>query len=158
MMNNSRSMISQRLLFGAQALILALVLSIGIQYAFAAFVGPQESPPTCQTGDPGCDAPVHIGSANQVKPGGLSLNTLNVTANSAFLGNVGIGTVSPFSKLDVQDATVPNAFIRLFSTASNGQAYISLKNSVREFWFGTFNQVGGYPDGAFGILRINGVG
>jgi len=56
------------------------------------------------TGAPGggnTPTPVHIGTTNQVKDGGLGLNALSVFGNGYFQNNVGIGTVSPQAKLDV---------------------------------------------------------
>ena len=113
----------KKLIYTLQVVFVALVLSIGVQYAFAAWSGPQNDPPNCISGQAGCDAPIHAGSENQVKPGGLSLNTLNVTAGSALLGNVGIGTVTPASKLEVVGPGIPE--VRISSTDGFGPAQLS---------------------------------
>ena len=57
----------------------------------AAWSAPSNTPPTCTPGNPGCDAPLNIGST-QTKNGGLNI-----------LGNVGVGQSAPNAKLDVSN-------------------------------------------------------
>lgn len=59
------------LLTSLRTLILALVLSIGVSYAYAAWAPPTSAP----TGG-NAEAPVNVGSATQVKAGGLGINGL----------------------------------------------------------------------------------
>ena len=98
-----------------RTLILALILSIGIGYAYAAWSPPSTTPTGGNT-----DAPVNVGSATQVKAGALTIGqlltaygTLRVGSYTAaeappvdgmiVKGNVGIGTASPdpAAKLEV---------------------------------------------------------
>ena len=77
-------------------LVIAFTFALSINYIFAAWTGPIQAPPGGNT-----PTPVHIGTTNQVKDGGLGLNALYVFGNGYFQDNVGIGTVSPQAKLDV---------------------------------------------------------
>src|SRR3989338_11225751 len=77
-------------------LVIAFTFALSINYIFAAWTGPTQAPPGGNT-----PTPVHIGTTNQVKDGGLGLNAISVFGNGYFQDNVGIGTVSPQAKLDV---------------------------------------------------------
>ena len=77
-------------------LVTAFTFALSINYIFAAWTGPIQAPPGGNA-----PTPVHIGTTNQVKDGGLGLNALSVFGNGYFQDNVGIGTVSPQAKLDV---------------------------------------------------------
>jgi hypothetical protein len=83
------------------------VLGISLSVFFLTFVvlawtGPQHTPPTCPSGEVGCDEVLHTGTAAQSKTGGLLLNTGGAT-NGLIIesGNVGIGTSSPDVELEV---------------------------------------------------------
>ena len=71
-------------------------------YVFA-FTGPNQAPPGCISGDPGCDAPVNVSDNPQSKTGGFAVNSGNIAAYGFLVpfGNVGIGTLIPGAKLDV---------------------------------------------------------
>ena len=77
-------------------LVIAFTFALSINYIFAAWTGPIQAPPGGKA-----PPPVHIGTINQVKDGGLGLNALSVFGNGYFQDNVGIGTASPQAKLDV---------------------------------------------------------
>ena len=77
-------------------LTIAFTFALSVNYIFAAWIGPTQTPPLGNT-----PMPVNVGSIAQVKDGGLSLNSLAVFGNGYFQDNVGIGTVSPSAKLDV---------------------------------------------------------
>ena len=79
-------------------LILTIILTVAlsVNYLFAAWVGPTQAPPGGNT-----SAPIHVGSTNQVKDGGLSLDALSVFGGGYFQGNVGVGVVTPTEALDV---------------------------------------------------------
>ena len=98
--------------------ILILVFAVGF-YIFA-WTEPANSPPTCPSGSPGCDAPINVSANNQtfinskilnVKTdgsgsltvaGGLYINGLLRGYNNAiFDGRVGIGLAAPSYPLDV---------------------------------------------------------
>ena len=80
-------------------LILTIILTaaLSVNYLFAAWVGPTEAPPGGNT-----STPIHIGSTNQVKDGGLSLDALSVFGGGYFQGDVGVGVVTPKQKLDIE--------------------------------------------------------
>lgn len=65
-----------------------------------AWTGPTQAPPNGNVA-----APINVGSTDQVKNGGLALNSLGVFGNSALLGNVGISTTDPNAKLNVVGTT-----------------------------------------------------
>ena len=69
--------------------------------AVAAWTGPLSSPPTCNPGNPGCDAPLNISSTPQGK-----------------LGNLGIGTLNPQTTLEVNGAL---KFTNSSSDANDGR-------------------------------------
>ena len=79
-------------------LILAVVLTaaLGVNYLFASWVGPTQAPTGGNT-----STPVHVGTTDQVKDGGLSLDGLSVFGGGYFQGNVGIGVVTPSQDLEV---------------------------------------------------------
>jgi hypothetical protein len=90
-----------------KTLILAVVLvtALGVNYIFAAWVGPTQDPTDGNT-----STPIHIGTTDQVKDGGLSLDGLSVFGGGYFQGGVGIDEVTLSTggeqdlKLDVEGA------------------------------------------------------
>lgn len=61
-------------------------------------------------------SPINTSNANQVKEGGLSLGNLSVTGSVALgtlTGNVGIGTVVPSSKLDVNGSIQASKYLKI---------------------------------------------
>ena len=68
-------------------LILTIILTaaLSVNYLFAAWVGPTEAPPGGNT-----SAPIHVGSTNQVKDGGLSVNALSVFGSEYVQGNLDV--------------------------------------------------------------------
>jgi hypothetical protein len=95
-----------------KVLILALLLVVGIGTVYGDWTNPPGSPPTCPSGTPGCDAPLHIGIQGQVRQAGLTVAAGSNPSNPGFLGfsvlngNVGIGTSAPTSKLEVTSGTI----------------------------------------------------
>ncbi len=79
---------------------LALVLGLGVNYALA-WTGPTSAPPAGNT-----DAPINVSATAQVKNGGLSVTSFLASASASFGGNVGIGTVNPTAKLDINGGTI----------------------------------------------------
>ncbi len=74
-----------------------------ISFVVFAWTSPPGTPPTCPAGEPGCETPLHTGTAGQSKTGGLLLNTGGASTGLIVEhGNVGIGTTSPGAKLDVK--------------------------------------------------------
>ncbi|OYV27488.1 MAG: hypothetical protein B7W98_01680, partial [Parcubacteria group bacterium 20-58-5] len=95
----------------------AVLLSIGVQ-AFA-FTQPSTSPPN---GD--ASAPLDTSANAQAKTGGLLLNTGGAT-NGLIVqsGNVGIGTVSPGAKLEIDGTTAQPVLSIGDSGIDNGNTY-----------------------------------
>lgn len=88
----------KELLHTARLASIAVVIIVAADaFHAAAWTAPSVAP----TGG-NVDAPINVGSAGQFKAGGLVLNTSGA-ANGLIVqsGNVGIGTVSPTQKLDV---------------------------------------------------------
>lgn len=93
------------------------------------WTGPTATPPSGNI-----SAPLNVGTSNQVKDGGLSVNALTVFGNQYVQGNVGIGTTNPTGRLQLAGSTVDlriqdidtaingalNSFVR-FSDSSNTQ-------------------------------------
>jgi len=83
-------------------LILTIILTaaLSVNYLFAAWVGPTQAPPGGNT-----STPIHVGSTNQVKDGGLSVNALSVFGGGWFQGGLDVG-----GKIKVgNDAVAPDA-------------------------------------------------
>ena len=114
-------------------LILTIILTaaLSVNYLFAAWVGPTQSPPGGNT-----STPIHVGSTDQVKDGGLSVDALSVFGGGYFQGNVGVGVVTPTEALDISggvkvgNTTNTNAGTIRWTGADlevyNGSAWVSL--------------------------------
>jgi hypothetical protein len=99
-MKNSFQMINR------VAVITGLVLGAFALAALANWTSPGApgaaiTPPNCPTGDYGCDAPINVGSIDQVKDAGLSVKAFTAYLNSYFAANVGIGVQPTAKKLEV---------------------------------------------------------
>ncbi len=99
-------------------LILTIILTaaLSVNYLFAAWVGPTQAPPGGNT-----STPIHVGSTNQVKDGGLSLDALSVFGGGYFQGNVGVGVVVPTEALDVSGGAKISEGLQIGNT-TNTQA------------------------------------
>lgn len=79
-----------------------LVLALSVNYIYAQWSGAPANPPQNNVA-----TPINEGATDQTKQGaldvlgGVSAGSLLVTNNSAFIGNVGIGTTTPGVPLDV---------------------------------------------------------
>ncbi|MFA6096467.1 MAG: hypothetical protein WC788_02460 [Candidatus Paceibacterota bacterium] len=86
----------------ASVLLSVAICIMAFGYTVIAWSPAPADPPDCPAGYPGCDAPLNVGNAGQTKGGGLILNTAGwPNGLSVAAGNVGIGTLTPDSKLDV---------------------------------------------------------
>jgi len=112
------------------AIILTLGLSISLQSLLAAYTAPLANPATCLTGDPGCDAPLNIGSLLQTKSGALWINTDGISPYGLIVetGNVGIGNTGPSYKLDVSGDT--RATGAAYAASFNCTSDIKLKKDI----------------------------
>ena len=79
----------QKIITKTVVLLAVLTLALSVNYIFAAWVGPTEAPPGGNT-----PTPVHVGTTDQVKDGGLSLEGLSVFGGGYFQGSVGINEVT----------------------------------------------------------------
>lgn len=98
------------------SMILGISLSVFlVTFVVFAFAGPSQNPPACPAGEPGCDAPLHVGTAGQVKDGPLGIEgVFRAYSNLIVDGNVGIGTANPTTRLEVDGNIIASA-----PTASN---------------------------------------
>jgi len=91
--------------------ILTLGLSISFQSLLAAWTAPLANPPVCLSGNPGCDAPISSGSTlvQQAQGSLWVINSAYPTSPNGLIveqGKVGVGTVAPSYKLDVQGGQI----------------------------------------------------
>ena len=66
-----------------KVILLGLVLGLGISVVSADWTQPLAPAPTCMSGNPGCDAPINVGSAFQAKSGVVSLTGLTVNSTGS---------------------------------------------------------------------------
>jgi hypothetical protein len=64
--------------FSRSTILIAGIVIAGFATAVGAWTGPQNTPPTCVSGQAGCDAPLNVGTGSQVKNGALSVNAISV--------------------------------------------------------------------------------
>ncbi len=69
--------------------VLALAITLGVTYAFAAWTGPIASPPNSNV-----DAPINVGTVDQIKSGGLGVDSLAVFGNLGVTGYLQLGTTT----------------------------------------------------------------
>lgn len=97
--------------------IILIGLSISLQSLMAAWLSPTADAPLNNT-----DAPISIGSSQQLKKGSLILNTDgNQNGLVVPFGNVGLGTIFPEAKLDV-NGEVRMGYTGLLCVASSSGA------------------------------------
>ena len=73
----------QKIITKTIILLAVLTLALSVNYIFAAWTGPTEAPPGGNT-----PTPVHVGTTNQVKDGGLSLDALSVFGRGWFQDSI----------------------------------------------------------------------
>lgn len=77
-----------RLPFVLVGLVVGLVFNA---LAVVAWTGPQNSPPICVSGQPGCDPPINVGTTAQIKNGAIGFNNFSAFGNG-LLSGLGVGT------------------------------------------------------------------
>lgn len=77
--------------------IVILIVTFALPNAFADWTAPLTTPPSCPAGDPGCDAPVNVGTVAQIKDGDLTVDAFSALLNSYFAGKLGIGVIPTLS-------------------------------------------------------------
>ncbi|MDP2708896.1 MAG: hypothetical protein Q8O93_02495, partial [bacterium] len=134
--------IFKKTLFFLTAVFLTLGLSIAFQSLLAAWAPPLADPPTCAEGDPGCDPPLNHGPLLQHTHGALWLINENYPTNPYGLivenGNVGVGTVAPSGKLEIESggSGVANSMFYLDNTGAD-DARFRLFTSGGEYYIRT---------------------
>src|SRR3989344_2383584 len=108
---------THELLQSVKILTLALVLSIGVQYASAAWIGPTAAPP-----NENASAPINVGATSQVKSGGLGVT--NFLADSVTVG----GTVNA-SAITAPKFCIGSSCI----TAWGGASSVVILSAVRNY-------------------------
>lgn len=100
-------------------IILAIILSLGVTYVFA-WTPPTATPPGANT-----PAPINVSATSQYKDGALGIGGLiHGYVDAYFDGKVGIGTVTPTQKLDV-NGTVKATGIEMPTGAGMGKVLTS---------------------------------
>jgi|SRR3989344_1413165 len=105
-----------------KTLTLAVILSIGIGYAYAAW-----APPTAAPTGGNAEAPVNVGGATQLKAGGLGINGVLRAYSNIILGddrNISALSVGSFGHKIGREPSDGSLYI------GGGQAYIILQNNV----------------------------
>ena len=74
---------------GVKVAIIALIITLGVTYAYAAWTGPTVAPP-----DGNVNAPINVGTVDQIKSGGIGVDTLAVFGNSSVSGYMKIGSTT----------------------------------------------------------------
>lgn len=83
----------QKIIQTIKIILTVAVLTIGTSYVLAAnWTAPTTAPPTCPNGAIGCDVPVNVGPASQVKLGGLGIGGFFSAKEKAVIGH---GTAAP---------------------------------------------------------------
>ncbi|MEK7635632.1 MAG: hypothetical protein AAB405_00915 [Patescibacteria group bacterium] len=71
--------------------IIIIGLFVGVVFVYADWEPPKFSPTRCDSGDPGCDAPINTGSTLQNKAGSLGINGfIDVLSDAFFRSNVNV--------------------------------------------------------------------
>ena len=108
------------------------LLVAGALLVYADWQAPLHDPTRCDSGNPGCDAPVNVGPSTQFKSGALGVRGIFQTESTAyFLGNVGIGTTSTLQRLTVKGS---DAKILVSGTKAGAIQLQDLRTASRP-WF-----------------------
>ncbi len=130
---------------------LLIIVSFAVVTGFVlAWTEPIATPPTCTTGNPGCDAPLNVSSNAQSKAGDLNIggglkywitklgDSFALKNNAGLIkfilgqdGNVGIGTAAPSTLLEIYKTnTSPVLTISAVAGDSTGDPYISFRTGA----------------------------
>ena len=113
------------LLFG---LVIGLTLALGLT-VYATWSPPTAAPPGCTAGNPGCDAPINVGSEEQRKAGSLVVEgEFSTLSNIAAVGSIAAGMDMTIdgSMLVGELASAPNPaqnYGRIYVNSSDRKLY-----------------------------------
>ena len=79
--------------------VIALVITLGVTYAYAAWTGPTATPPNNNT-----NAPINVGAVDQIKNAGLGVNSLAVFGNGVFSEYMKVGTTTATCNTSINGA------------------------------------------------------
>ncbi len=119
---------------------LGLIVVVGAGYV-SAFTAPLDSPPNCPSGQPGCDAPINVGSLPQTKGGPLTVGGLGIVGDLKFIPS---GLIPPTAGqvLMADSSDLNNGKVK-WGTVSGGGSTTLTQNSCE--WtasVGTFETAG----------------
>jgi hypothetical protein len=136
----------KNILQSMKVLVLALVLSLGINYAFSAPIG-GGTPPLSNV-----DGPLNVGTSIQIKNGDLSVNGFLGTLNAAFMKSVGIGTATPGFPLDIKTSSTDSSPMAFFE--NNSAEGLEIRHTGNSGGYGIANAISlAAIHGSGGIFR-----
>jgi hypothetical protein len=94
----------------AKVIVIGLALGLGVSFVSANWTPPLNSAPTCNAGDPGCDAPINVSTKEQGKAG-LPIAGSILDINGLFSAN----NIHSWSDATVGDPVYhPNSLLKVF--------------------------------------------
>ena len=94
--------------FSLLLLVVLIIMPLSVSTTFAWQGPPPGTPPDCDPAVyPGCNPPINVGSASQVKPGGLSVTSFIANATAVIVGGLNLGSLAlpdPKVILDIKGA------------------------------------------------------
>ena len=121
--------------------VIVNLLVAGVLLVSANWTAPLSVPPTCNAGDPGCDAPLNVGPSTQLKLGALGVNgVFRAFSDAFFSGRVGIGNTTPAARLVVNNGLAGNgnsgdAFAAYANTTDSAIRAVQSNSSGRAGYF-----------------------
>lgn len=135
------------------AVILTLGLSISFQSLLAGYTPPLDSPPTCASGNPGCDAPLDKSSYVNAKSGPLWINTSGIGYPGLWVtGKVGIGSNAPSASLQI-NPPVSTEGLRIISDSATSP--LNIRNNANTADIFRIDQSGTLQVGAIPWSRLS---
>jgi hypothetical protein len=141
-------------------IVVAVALAAGVSYA-STWTAPLSSPPTCVSGNPGCDAPINVGSLAQTKLGSLVVNGIS---SSTYPTGLQVWGLSQFEG-PVQIIDGSQAAGSVLSSDANGDAKWIATSSLGLGGSASANNMesgtvplacGSYGDSGSGVFASNG--
>lgn len=106
-------------------IVIGLALGLGVSFVSANWTPPLNSAPTCNTGDPGCDAPINVSIKEQSKGGPNILGSM-LDINGLLSSN----TFHSWGDATIGDATLaPDSLLSVFGGINVKKGILSLDRS-----------------------------